>query len=240
MDSQPQRRLGRLYRPDPRDQAFVMSSAHLKALRKLQPIKARTEPWHILPPLDQGQTSECVIHAYLHFKRAAPFEWWKDDSEWPMDKRTQRYTEVQEQDGDPMPHDGTTARACLDVAKAHGEISEYLHINDEDLLQEVLRTRGPVMAGCDWFNTMYDTDPSGYLTPGGSLDGGHETLLRWYYPKSHKKYADSYEFENSWGAWGFKEKGIYRLTGEAFRYLYFQLNGDLMLPTDIPIVRRVA
>jgi hypothetical protein len=237
---QPQRPgLGRQYAPDPRDRNYLMTSARLAKLQKIAPVKPRTRPWHLGPEvLDQGDTSECVIHAYLHFMQAAPRV---HSLGWTRAQRTQRYDLARRSDGFPMPHDGTTARAACEVARQAGEISEYLWAGDEDMARQYLRDRGCLMGGSDWMSTMYTVDKHGYLELGGNVDGGHEVIWHWYYPKTHRLYPDTYEGENSWyeggKPWGFEQRGIMRLKAADWRYLYFQANGDLVSPIEAPVVR---
>jgi hypothetical protein len=229
--------LGRQYAPDPRDRAFALDERRLRALVRLETgkaAKARTRPWHIRESLDQGATSECVVHALMHALQAAPRV---HDLGWSRADRTTFYGLAQQRDGFPRPHDGTTARAVCSVARERGLISEYLWIYDEGTLREHLALRGTVMMGTDWFASMFATDTRGYVEPNGAVVGGHETLVRWYHGPRHRTHPDSYELQNSWGErWGVS--GNFFLKADALRYLVFGLNGDLVLPTEAPVVRR--
>lgn len=54
----------------------------------------------------------------------------------------------------------------------------------------------------------------------------------------HRKYPDTYEYVNSWGAWGFENRGIFRMKADVRRYLVQQLNGDCALPSEIAVVKK--
>jgi hypothetical protein len=234
---QPQRPgLGRQYLPDVRDRAYTLTPKRLTQLQKIAGVtkQPRTLPWHIGEIVDQGNTSQCVVHAYMAFIEAAPI--FKRALGWDTGLRTRLYTRAQQIDGFPMPHDGTTARAMLEVARAENWIAEYLWVNDEDLAREYLLTRGGLMAGTDWFDGMFTPSAKGaYVDPSGNVAGGHEYFVRWYYGPKHRKYPDSYEFQQSWGEWG--DKGLFRMKADVFKYLVWQLNGDLVSPIEQPVVR---
>jgi hypothetical protein len=112
-------------------------------------------------------------------------------------------------------------------------------VNDEDVAREYLLTRGGLMAGTDWFDGMFTPSAKGaYVEPSGNVAGGHEYFVRWYYGPKHRKYPDSFELVNSWSPqWG--DGGLFRMKAETFRYLVWQLNGDLVSPTEQAIVHAV-
>ncbi len=111
-------------------------------------------------------------------------------------------------------------------------MSEYKWVAEEAIAQEYLRTRGTLLFGTDWFPSMFTPDAKGYVEPTGSAGPmGHEIVLRWHYPKTHRHFPDTYEFVNSWGeSWG--DKGLFRMKADAFRYLWLPLNGDLVSPLE--------
>lgn len=228
------RSLGRVYRPDPRDRRFALTPKLMGTIIRAENLSTRKLPWHLSKPLDQGETSECVIHCYMHHKQGAP---WVYTLPWKRSERTKRYDLARARDGFPMPHDGTTARAALDIAREQGEIAEYLWVYDEDTAREYIKTRGTLMFGSDWFDGMFTPSKKGaYVEPTGYWAGGHEYLLRWYHGPTHRLYPDTYEFQNSWSAsWG--DGGLFRMKADAFRYLFLGLNGDLASPMETAYVR---
>lgn len=225
--------LGRIYAPDPRDRRFTLDATRLKAIPKaLEPgVKRRTLPWKRGPVLDQGQSSECTVFAAAGFLQCAPRLHAKGLG-WNRLQFTDFYHAAQRIDEWPGEgYDGTSERAVQKILQDAGFISEYLWIADEDIAREYLLTRGPLLLGSDWFDSMFTPSAKGaYVEPAGSLAGGHETVVRWYYGPSHRKYPDTYELINSWGQWG--DAGLFRLKADAFRYLFLQLNGDLVSPQE--------
>lgn len=219
---------GRLYRADPRDRLHELDEVRLRGIRRVQ-LPARARPWGIGPILDQGSTSECTIYSFAQFLQSAP---WIHTLLWQAAAFTARYQKAQTHDGISGPHDGSTERAVLTDAKADGLITEYLHVTEEAIAQEYLKTRGTLLFGTDWFESMFTPDKHGYVEPQhGPTDMGHEYLMRWYYGPRHKLYPDSYEFVNSWSD-GYGDKGKFRMKADAVRYLWLQLNGDLMSPIE--------
>lgn len=231
---------GRLYLPDPRDRAYELTPARLALLPKPKGVTVRkphTRPWHIGEILDQGNTSECVVHAFMAFLEAAPI--FHKSLGWQRSARTEMYDAARRIDGFPMPHDGTTARAVCTIAKQRGLIAEYLWVNDEDTAKEYLATRGCLIIGIDYFDGMFSPDKHGYVEPTGNVAGGHELLERWYYGPKHYKYPDTWEYQQSWGD-EFGDHGIIRMKSDARRYLVTQLNGDVVLPTETAVAKPKA
>lgn len=219
---------GRQYRPDPRDRLHELDETRLRGIKLVQ-AKRRALPWGIGPILDQGDSSECTVFTFAQFLQCAP---WIHTLAWVRGAFTERYTRAQKHDGIARPHDGSTERAVLMDAKEDGLITEFLHVNDEDIAKEYLVTRGTLAFGSDWFGPMFTPDAHGYVEPEHTpAEMGHEYLMRWYYGPRHRKYPDSYEFVNSWSAqWG--DKGKFRMKADAVRYLWKQLNGDLISPIE--------
>lgn len=222
-------RLGRLYAPDPRDRAHTLDEAALRQMPRAI-TKPRKNPWRIGPILDQGSTSECTVFAFAQWYQSAPR---LKRLPWDRGKFTEVYKLAQKRDEWPGEnYDGTSERAVLKVAEDAGLLKEYKWVADEDVAQEYLKTRGGLCFGCDWFNGFFSPDARGYIEPTGNLAGGHETYLRWYHNKNHWRYPDSYEFVNSWGPqWG-PLGGRFLVKADLFRYLFLQLNGDLVSPIE--------
>jgi hypothetical protein len=232
--------LGRVYRPDPRDQDYPLTPGAIRSLApRGSPLRAvatagkpRERAWVLERGLsNQGATPHCVAYAANHCLEAAPYV---HDLQWDAAKLRDLYRRAQKQDGFPLPHDGTTARAMMRVLQEDGLITAYLWAQDEDQVRAHLLERGPLMLGSDWFTGMDDPGAgAAYVTPEGEWAGGHETLIRWYYGPRHKTFPDTYELVNSWGeSWG--DRGLFRLKAEHFRYLFLQLNGDVVLPVEAP------
>lgn len=232
-DTQP-RGLGRRYAPDTRDRPFTLDADRLRAIpRATEPGALRRKlPWHRGPVLDQGDSSECTVFAAASFLQCAPRQHAKGLG-WSRFTFTEYYRQAQRTDEWPgEDYDGTSERAVQKVLQDAGYISEYLWLADEDIAREYLLTRGPLLFGTDWFDGMFTPSAKGnYIEPTGSLAGGHEVCLHWYYPKTHYKYPDSYQIINSWGeSWG--DRGLCRIKAADFRYLFIQCAGDLCSPQE--------
>lgn len=228
--------LGRRYAPDPRDKRYELTPKRMAKI-PVAPAKERKLPWRMGPILDQGPTPRCTVFALAHFLQAAPrvhLLGWSDE------EYTTRYKAAQDVDEWPgNDYDGTSERAVLKGAQDRGEIAEYLMVPDEDTAKEYVRTRGGLLAGMDWYPPMFRPGKHGYVEPSGFPIGGHELYVRWYYPKTHYKYPDTWELPNSWSPeWG--DRGVCRMKGDVFRYLVFQTGGDLFSAIESPVVRRKA
>lgn len=220
---------GRIYKPSTKDRAFELTADRLRGIKVVQ-LAARATPWRHKPPVNQRDSSACTVFSFANFLQAEPYQHLLG---WTFDDLISRYRRAQKHDGIPGPHEGSTERAVQDDAKADGIVESFLWCADEDTAREYLKTRGPMLAGTDWFPSMFSVDKHGYVEPTGEPDPelGHEYMVRWYYGPRHHRYPDTYEYLNSWGdGWG--DKGLFRMKADAFRYLQFQLNGDLCSPIE--------
>lgn len=222
---------GRLRAPDPRDRAFEVTPAVLRSAQRAIKAKARKLPWRLGPVLDQLKTSECTVYTAAHFLQAAP---WLTVLNWVSATFTAHYRGAQARDewpGSEPSYYGTSFRAVMKVLQSAGYIDSYWWITDTGNAIEHLRSLGGLGFGSDWFTLMDKPSAKGaYVEPGGDWRGGHEYFLRWYYPVSHYRYPDTFEFVNSWGPdWG--DRGLFRMKRDSFVYL-FESGGDLCAPME--------
>jgi hypothetical protein len=220
---------GRIYSANSKDREYELTESRLRGIKVEQPLQ-RATPWRHMPAVDQGSTNACTVFSFANFLQCEPY---RHLLAWSFEGYMERYRRAQSHDGISGPHEGSTERAVQDDAKKDGIVTEFLWVSDEDIAKEYLRTRGPMLAGTDWFPSMFVPDAHGYVEPIGQADAdmGHEYMLRWYYSPRHPRYPDTYEYLNSWGPeWG--DKGMFRMKGDAFRYLQIQLNGDLVSPIE--------
>jgi hypothetical protein len=193
-------RLGRRQATDPRDRCFLLPRP-LKLPSATKKIWADGgQAW------DQGETSECVAYSSNRFLIASPVR----QRPWPAGIDA-FYAECQKLDEwASSPHDGTSVRAAFKVLQAAGYVSEYRWAFDVPTIVSQILTVGPVVAGTDWCNPMFDVDPHGFVhvsATGRDYDvaGGHAYLLIGVDRK--KKCPDgtvgAFLFQNSWGeGWG--------------------------------------
>jgi len=223
--------LGRIYKPDPRDLDHLMAAARpfeaaeatltKTQLRYLASGKRTHNYGKDAPIWDQGQTSRCVSFGSNRWLIAWPVRnrpWEEtrlvDKSMGVLDGHlTDFYDECQKVDGIPGRHDGTTVRAAMKVLQAAGYVGEYKWAFDVPSITRHLLLVGPVVAGTDWTNPMFDPvmDEHGEawlrVAPGGTYDvaGGHCYLV--YGVNAKAKCPDGsvgyFEMVNSWGnGWG--------------------------------------
>lgn len=183
--------LGRIPAPDPRDARHPLTL--------VTPLRATvaTRYWRCGPVLDQGSTPHCVAYAWSQFIRSAPFM-----SILPLEYEQNLYARAQILDEFPgEDYDGTSVRGGVKAVQEQGRVSEYLWSNDADEVRRYVLSRGPIVAGTDWFEEMFFPELNkGYLVPDGPLVGGHAWLIVGF---SEKRRA--FRMLNSWGtSWGTK------------------------------------
>lgn len=202
MTSHPHR-LGRRHEPDPLDHAHLMS-VHLPL-----PNLPITKHWDIAPKhLDQGQTGTCVGHAWRNFLACSPVRTIaKHPNAYDIyraavlaDTWPENDDESKLPDGDAGLDSGTSVRAGAKAVAAMGELTSYLWSFRLQPTIEWILTRGPVVVGCNWYDSMFDTDETGHveIAIGSGIVGGHSFLVR---GASQKKALVT--CVNSWGnGWG--------------------------------------
>lgn len=197
--------LGRRLSVDPDDHKFLMRRK-LAAPGTALPTR---KTWAIGgKSLDQGATSSCVGHAWRNFLRCAPVRTEKTGpSQWDVyryavlhDEWTGNDNEAEFPDGDPRMDDGTSVRAGAGALIHAKMLGTYLWAFDLQSVIEWALTKGPVVLGTNWYDSMFDPDSKGLvkITPTANLAGGHAYLLRGVDRKHGLATC-----ENSWGdQWG--------------------------------------
>lgn len=194
------RGLGRIFIPDGRDYQHLMARP-----AALPTIQAKT--WRAGAVWDQGQTSMCVAYSGVKYLAASPiindlpegdsfetvYNWCRDNDEWPG-----------------ADYDGTSVRAFMKWGADRQFISGYEWAFDNLPIINHLATVGPVVAGTDWTESMFNP-VKGFIrvAPDGqyTVAGGHAWPLIGF--DRRKKCPDgtrgAYLMQNSWGpSWGVK------------------------------------
>lgn len=102
-------------------------------------------------------------------------------------------------------YEGSSVLAGAKALTERGYMPEYRWAFGTDDVIDTLVTHGPVVVGTDWYESMYETRPSGLVEVDGRLVGGHCWLLYGYHPRMRLAGEDwSLRFEvvryrNSWG-----------------------------------------
>ncbi len=195
---------GRLRSTDPRNASFHMHRA-LAPTEAANPVLLKTWGFSGVP-LDQGLSGTCTGHAGAHFIHCSPIAHKTFIDPFILYREAVLSDEYTDNDSDAVKANNDDLQAGSSgtgVAKAlekRGLISSYLWAQRfEDAITWVL-TRGPVMVGSNWYESMEKPNASGRLviTPGSPIVGGHEWLIR----GADKKRGLAL-MVNSWGPkWG--------------------------------------
>jgi hypothetical protein len=100
-------------------------------------------------------------------------------------------------------YDGTSVLAGAKVLKELGIVKEYRWCFKIEDVIDALLTKGPVVLGLYWYDSMYDA-PNGILDVSGEIVGGHcITAVGFKLAKDSATGEDTIILQNSWGySWG--------------------------------------
>ncbi len=153
--------------------------------------------------LDQGQTGMCVGYGWTDLAQCAPKPEkivagaGGDDESSTADAI---YDLARKIDGDANPEDpqgGASTQGGAAASKQLGFVSSYHWATNASDVVAALSV-GPLVIGVDWYSGMMDVDASDQIHATGTVQGGHEILVRGYDPSSKL-----FKLQNSWGAsWG--------------------------------------
>lgn len=191
-----ERKFGRRFAPDPRDKQYPMRAA-MRAVRSTPRI------WDIGPTLDQGSTPQCVAYSIAHWLACTPIVTIVQTPEYEQ-ALYDRAQQIDEWPGED--YDGTSCRAGFKVLAEQGRIESYVWAQNEQDIWDFIGTTGPVEMGTNWYETMFDPDPDGFLRPAGAIAGGHAWLLYGTHPDGY------YLMQNSWGRWGINGTGTAKIS----------------------------
>jgi hypothetical protein len=205
------RGLGRVVHKDKRDHKHLLVH-HLGAT-----ALPTSKTWGIKSDhLDQGPTSTCVGHGMCNFLRCAPVRTTAgEEMAYRLYKKAvlldpwkQNDIEATYPDASPKLSSGTTVRAGAKAAASMGLLDTYVWAFSLQPTIEWLLTRGPVVVGVNWYDSMFEPDAKGLVTisPGAQIEGGHCFLLR-----GANQTKAQVLCTNSWGnGWG--KKGDFLLS----------------------------
>lgn len=201
--------LGRHIRPDIRNLDYPIHAAPaLKAVDALvrPSYKFHGKAWQG----DQGNTPHCVAYAFAHLIENGPIT---HRGKAPIIEPVDIYKGAQANDEwSGTAYDGTSALGACKWLQSQGVIGNYYWGKTLDEVLDALAIR-PIPFGQSWYSDMYEPNDLGFVTPTGSFEGGHETLLMGY--NEDEKYIKA---QNSWSKnWG--TNGFYYLTFESFEKL---------------------
>ena len=171
-------------------------------------VKRRKRMWSVGDPvIDQGQEGACVGFGWTNELRAQPVVVKLPD---PTAFAFGLYKQAQKVDDQPGEnYSGTSVLAGAKVVKSLGFMDGYKWAFGIDDVIDTIVAQGPVVLGIPWYDSMYDTRPSGLIDVSGEVVGGHCILADGYDPKARfakEGLGNTFEvirLRNSWGPdWG--------------------------------------
>lgn len=227
---------GRRISPDdPRDLQFRMRAAIPQIDLRIGRPAPRLGPYRERPPLNQGQTPQCVGYSGRGFLNAAPM---MSRPDFPP-TATELYNAARRNDEWPgEDYDGSSVRGLMKAMQAAGLISSYVW--GQTVTEALIWMNGgygTVIIGSWWYPSMDNIDSDGYIVePSATATpvDGHAYRLNW------SPHAGAILVVNSWGhVWGKPLTGG-RLSGMAYmrpRLLERLLReqGEIAAPTQVKI-----
>jgi hypothetical protein len=205
--------LGRHVNHDDRSRAFPAPRA------AVAPVAWR----HYGAVLNQGQTGACTGDALTQCRVTGPHRQKVRVSQRDAFALYHEETVLQGGPVYPPADPGGSGLGVCQAAKALGIITGYSHAFGIDHARAAIQV-GPMIAGSNWYQGMFQPDAAGFVQIGGTIAGGHEYLVTGYDPSS-----GAWSMLNSWGkGWGLG--GVFHMTDSTFARLLNE-QGDVTLPT---------
>jgi hypothetical protein len=216
------RRLARL-------QQFDVRSKKYPVRKLVASEKPRSYTWPCDAVLDQGPDGACVGFAVTHELIAIPVAVESLNAQFAKEEIYWEAQKIDPWEGGSYPgastfYEGTSVLAGIKAAQKRGFINEYRWaFGLEDLILAVGHC-GPAIVGINWYESMFDPFPCGYLHPFGQIAGGHAILVRGV-NVTHQYFT----LHNSWGpGWG--DNGTAKITWDEMDRLLHE-GGEAVIPT---------
>lgn len=177
--------------------------------RGLEDAAPKTVMWYLRSDafLDQGRQGQCVSYAFAHELAARPSAAnvrqhdWESLRDWYYRMQFLDTWGGGEYPGAEPRYSGTSVHAGAMVHRELGHFSNYTWAFGEEQLRIGLQA-GPAVIGVNWYEGMFDVGDRGFITPSGTLAGGHAILVQGYNAQH-----EFYTLVNSWGrGWGKRGK----------------------------------
>jgi hypothetical protein len=189
---------GRRQSKDERDKNYMMK----RLLAPAGTVLPTSKKWPIASKnLDQGNFGTCVGNAWTNFLRCAPIQSTADESmALKIYDSAILLDEWTDNDQDAARQMGTSVRGGAMAVAGMKRLASYLWAFDLQPAVEWVLTKGPVVLGTTWYDSMMKPDVSGIvqIKPRAKALGGHAYLWRGADTKLALAYCC-----NSWGDdWG--------------------------------------
>lgn len=155
----------------------------------------RSYTWTLRSWLDQGSEGACVGFACSHELAAKPrmVRGITNETARAVYKRAQVLDEWPGEN-----YSGSSVLAGMKVLQEQEYIKGYTWAFSADQLAVAVSRKGPAVLGVNWYTGMFNPNENGFLSPIGSLAGGHAILCLGYNVKARR-----FTVHNSWGlGWG--------------------------------------
>lgn len=186
--------------------------------------------WEDKLQLDQGDFGTCVGNGWAQWGNTDPV----NDGYNQTDARA-IYYDATVFDGAPDDPDapgggqqGATVRSGAKAMQKRKRNSAYAKAKNVDEVKAWLAAKGSVVIGSDWHSDMFNPDKNGYVTPTGSIEGGHCYLLL-----GDLVSEDAFLFQNSWGT-GWGQNGYFKMKYDDFAKLLND-GGEAWVSEELPL-----
>jgi len=204
------------------------------SIREIMPrtIERKKTIWSIPDksfPLNQGREGACVGFGWAAELSAHP-HLYDTNNEYAR----ALYHRAREEDR-AMGNNWTSGASVLAGARTLvklGKLKSYRWAFGLEDVIDTLVTKGPVVLGINWHESMYRTRAEGLVVVDGPIVGGHCILVYGYWP-GHEKFGDVFLWVNSWGpTYGIRGKA-YLPVSKADQLL--RAGGEACIATDVAI-----
>lgn len=175
--------------------------------------------------LDQGQTGHCVGFGEAQWGNTLPVDDKEDNAAGHAN-----YYRCKIIDGEPKAEDGSSVHSAASDLVATGRLSVYAWASTTAAMITWVTQHGPLIMGLDWYNDMFNPDPSGLVVPTGGIAGGHCFVCVGYDPATNR-----FKYLNSWSdQWG--PIGGYFYMNEADQAMLLASSGaECMAAVELPL-----
>lgn len=202
--------LGYRQKPDKRDANFPLSDLLVGA--GTRPV---SKHWKSGSVLDQSNTNSCVGHACYLLQVSEPVAT-VNPKLGPFDIYVSARQQDEWTDNDFIDR-GTSIRAGLSVLKNAGIISAYYQTQSGEVAREYAITKGPLVVGIRWPDSMLTPDANGVIKPRGVNGGGHAVFIT-----SVQWKEKMLTIQNSWGT-GWGKRGFAKISFSDFDRLLAEM-----------------